>query len=30
MTIAEAQRHDQFSKGGGLVNGELVREFPDF
>ena len=28
MTIAEAKNVDPFGKGGGLVDGELVREFP--
>ena len=28
ITIAEAKALDHFGKGGGLVDGELVREFP--
>lgn len=28
MTIDEAKASDNFGKGGGLVDGELVREFP--
>ena len=28
MTIPEAEALDHFGKGGGLVDGELVREFP--
>jgi hypothetical protein len=28
MTIAEAKSADPFGKGGGLVDGEIVREFP--
>lgn len=28
MTIAEAKNVDPFGKGGGLVDGELIREFP--
>jgi len=28
MSIAEAKSLDDFGKGGGLVDGELVREFP--
>jgi hypothetical protein len=28
MTIAEARAFDKFGKGGGLVDGKLVREFP--
>jgi hypothetical protein len=28
MTIDEAKRADPFGKGGGLIDGELVREFP--
>ena len=28
MTIAEAKALDHFGKGGGLVDGDLVREFP--
>ena len=29
MTIAEARALDKYGKGGGLVDGKLVREFPD-
>jgi hypothetical protein len=29
MTAREAQEMDAEGKGGGLVDGELVREFPD-
>jgi hypothetical protein len=28
MSIAEAKSADPFGKGGGLVDGEIVREFP--
>ena len=28
MSIAEAKALDKFGNGGGLVDGELVREFP--
>jgi hypothetical protein len=28
MSIEEAKRADPFGKGGGLLDGELVREFP--
>ena len=28
MSIAEAKALDKYGKGGGLVDGELVREFP--
>jgi hypothetical protein len=28
MSIEEAKRLDSFGKGGGLVDGILVREFP--
>jgi hypothetical protein len=28
MTIEEAKRADPFGKGGGLLDGELVHEFP--
>jgi hypothetical protein len=28
MTIEEAERIDRFGKGGGLLDGEIVREFP--
>jgi protein gp37 len=28
MSIYEAKALDKFGKGGGLVDGELVREFP--
>ena len=28
MTIDEAKALDNFGKGGGLIDGELVREFP--
>ena len=28
MTIEEAKRADPFGKGGGLVDGQIVREFP--
>ena len=28
MSIDEAKVLDKFGKGGGLVDGELVREFP--
>jgi len=28
MTIEEAKVLDKYGKGGGLVDGELVREFP--
>ena len=28
MTIEEAKRADPFGKGGALIAGELVREFP--
>ena len=30
MTIDEAKKLDKFGKGGGLVDGKLVREFPAF
>jgi hypothetical protein len=29
MTAREARKMDAEGKGGGLVDGELVREFPD-
>jgi hypothetical protein len=28
MTIEEAKKADPFGNGGGLIDGELVREFP--
>ena len=28
MSIEEAKGLDAFGKGGGLIDGELVREFP--
>jgi len=28
MSVAEAKALDKFGKGGGLVDGKLVREFP--
>ena len=28
MSIAEAKALDKFGHGGGLVDGELVREYP--
>ena len=28
MSIADAKAIDKFGKGGGLLDGELVREFP--
>jgi protein gp37 len=28
MTVADAQRIDEFGKGGRLLDGELIREFP--
>jgi protein gp37 len=28
MSLAEAARADSFGRGGGLIDGELVREFP--
>ena len=28
MSIAEAKAIDKYGKGGGLVDGKLVREFP--
>ena len=28
MSIADAKARDEFGKGGGLVGGALVREFP--
>jgi hypothetical protein len=28
MTIEEAKRADPFGKGGGLVDGKIVHEFP--
>jgi hypothetical protein len=28
MSIAEAKKLDKYGKGGGLVDGVLVREFP--
>ena len=28
MSIDEAKALDEFGKGGGLLDGELVREFP--
>jgi hypothetical protein len=29
MAVGQAKELDQFGKGGGLVDGVLVREFPD-
>jgi len=29
MTIEQAKRIDRYGKGGALVDGVLVREFPD-
>jgi hypothetical protein len=29
MTIEEAKVLDKYGKGGGLVDGELIREFPE-
>ena len=28
MSIADAKARDEFGKGGGLLDGGLVREFP--
>ena len=28
MTVEEAKRADPFGKGGGLIDGVIVREFP--
>ena len=28
MSIGEAKALDEFGKGGGLVDGELIREYP--
>jgi protein gp37 len=28
MSPTQAERHDPFGKGGGLIDGKLVREFP--
>jgi protein gp37 len=30
MTLKQAERMDQSGKGGGLIDGELVREFPSY
>ena len=29
MSAKEAERLDKFGKGGGLIDGKLVREFPN-